>query len=246
MAKLFKGEYVKLDETGYILNGTSGIQKNKPEPAVPAPPMPDISKEIEESARQKASEIMDEANRYMHSVQDQLYLESQDAFEKARKEGYAYGYAEGHAQGHAQALADNEQTLARIVSLLQEIDKGKQAIYEKCQQDMLDLALDIARKVVGNQLSKNDKAFLNIFKKAAEGLYGQKTVRLLISPHEAKVVTTLGDELRGMISGMEQLDVQVLEDAPPGTCILETEDSLIDASAQKQVDKLTQAIEAVR
>ncbi len=245
MAKLFKGEYVRLDETGYVLNGPAGSQKSPAEPVPLAPPAPDIHKELE-TAREKAQEIMDEANRYMHSVQDQMYVTAQDAFEKARKEGYADGYAQGHAQGQAQALADNEQTLARIVSLLQEIDKGKQAIYEKHRQDMLDLALDIARKVIGNQLSKNDKAFLNIFKKAAEGLYGQKTVRLLIAPHEAKAVTTLGEELRAMIAGVERMDIQVLEDAPPGTCILETEDTLIDASAQKQVDKMVQAIEAVR
>ncbi len=245
MAKLFKGEYVRLDDTGYVYNNVASAPKSIPVVAVVQ-----ISDTKVEEAEQRAREIVAEAEGYKQSAQEQMYQEAQEALEKGRSEGYMRGYEEGHAQGflqgHAQAIAENEQTLARIVSLLQEIDKGKQAIYEKHQQDMLDLALDIARKVIGNQLSKNDKAFLNIFKKAAEGLYGQKNIRLLISPHEAKVVTTLGDELRGMISGMERMDVQVLEDAPQGTCILETEDTLIDASAQKQVDKLAQAIEAVK
>ena len=245
MAKLFKGEYVRLDDNSYVYNSVASAPKS-----IPVVPTVHVSNAELEEAEQRAREIVAEAEGYMQSAQEQMHHEAEEAYEKSRAEGYMRGYEEGHAQGfaqgHTQAIAENEQTLARIVSLLQEIDKGKQTIYEKHQQDMLDLALDIARKVIGNQLSKNDKAFLNIFKKAAEGLYGQKNIRLLISPHEAKIVTTLGDELRGMISGMDQMDVQVLEDAPQGTCILETEDTLIDASAQKQVDKLAQAIEAVR
>lgn len=245
MAKLFKGEYVRLDDTGYIYHGPSVKQKNEPGSGNEKTDRTDLNE-----AEQKAREMISDAETYLQSIQEKMQYESQEAFEKARSDGYVQGYqeglAQGHAQGYAQALAENEQTLARIVSLLQEIDMGKQAIYEKHQQAMLDLALDIARKVIGNQLSKSDKAFVNIFKKAAEGLYGQKNIRLLISPHEVKAVTTLGDELRNMISGMERLDIQVLDDAPQGTCILETEDTLIDASAQKQVDKLAQAIEDVR
>jgi len=245
LAKLFKGEYVRLDDTGYVYQSAAVVEKS-----VPAAPVVQVSKAELEDAEQRAREIVAEAEGYMQSAQEKMHHEAQEAFEKGQSDGYVQGYeegrAQGYAQGHAQAIAENEQTLARIVSLLQEIDKGKQAIYEKHQQDMLDLSLDIARKVIGNQLSKNDKAFLNIFKKAAEGLYGQKNIRLLISPHEVKSVTTLGDDLRSMISGMEQMDIQVLEDAPQGTCILETEDTLIDASAQKQVDKLAQAIEAAR
>ncbi len=243
MARLLKSEQVRLEEAGYVLSGTAYA---KPNPVIHTPPPPSVpsasAKEELAEAAKKARAIVDGANRYLMKVHGQVRQQAQETLEKAREDGFMQGYEDGMKQG----LAENEQTLARIVGLLQEIDKSKQAIFANHQQEIVDLALDIARKVVGTHLTKDDRAFRNIFKNATDGLYGHKTVRLMVSQHEAMFATASSDELRSMIAGAENMDIQVLEDAPPGTCILETEETLIDASASKQVEKLIQAVESVR
>jgi flagellar assembly protein FliH len=242
-----------MDASGFVYNSPTGT---KPDPEPESSPEsvsetgPESSPESGitpgqdelEAASIKARALVEGANRYLMKMHGQMSLQAKEAFDSAREEGFLKGYKEGQAQ----AFSENEKVLAQIVSLLEEIDRGKDELFKQYEQDMVDLALDIARKVVDVKLQESDEAFLSIFRKAAEGLHGQKTVRLQISGHEARFATASSDYLLGLINGAEHLDIEVAEDKEPGTCILETDDVLIDASAVKQVEKLVQAVEDVR
>jgi flagellar biosynthesis/type III secretory pathway protein FliH len=195
-----------------------------------------------EAAQERARTIMDSANRYSVKMRELLLKQAEETLESARQEGYRQGYQEGRQK----AMDENREALSQLVGAVKELDRGREELFSKYEQGMVDLSLDIARKVISNQLQKNDKAFQSIFQKAAEGLHGQKIVRLSISGHEAQFVTSHSDYLLSLIHGAEQLEVQVLEDEPPGTCILETEDTLIDASADKQLSKVIEAVQSVR
>lgn len=210
----------------------------EPEPDFGPPPW---QAELD-AAKEQARTIMDSANRYSVKMRELLLKQAEEALENARQEGYRRGYE----QGHQKAVDENQKALSQLQDAVKELDRGKEELFRQHEQGMVDLALDIARKVVNVQLTKNDKAFQSIFQKAAEGLHGQKTVRLSISGHDAQFVTSHSNYLLSLIHGAEQLEVQVLEDAPPGTCILETEDTLVDASADKQLNKVIEAVQAVR
>ncbi len=241
LSRLLKGECICMDASGFVYN-TPACIRPKPQDGPESEADPNSEQGELASAVKKARTIVDGANRYLLKMHGQMREQAREMYESAREEGCLKGYEEGQAQ----AFAQNEQTLAQITALLQEIDRGKDALLMQYEQSMLDLALDIARKVVGTQLMENDEAFLNIFRRAAEGLRATKAVRLQVSRHEARIVTASSDYLKSLVSGAERLDIEVLEDKEPGTCILETEDVLIDASADRQLEKLTQAVEAIR
>ena len=239
LSRLLKGECILMDASGFVYNNPACIQPDSGLGPEPAP----LSRQDELAAAvKKARFIVESANRYVLKMHEQIRKQADDAYASAREEGFRKGYEEGHAQ----AFAENEHTLAKIENLMEEIDRGKDALFKRHEQDMADLALDIARKVVDAKLSENDETFLNIFRKAADGLHGQKTVRLQISPHEARFVTASHAYLLSLIRGAESLDIQVIEDLEPGACILESDDVLVDASAGRQLETLVQAIEAVR
>ncbi len=239
LSRLLKGECICMDAAGFVYNNPACIVPDAGPDPDPAPP---LKQEELAAAMKKARAIVEGANRYMLKMHDQIRKQADEALECAREEGFLKGYEEGRAQ----ALAENEHTLNQIVSLLKEIDCGKEALFRKHEQGMVDLALDIARKVVGAKLAGDDETFLEIFRNAAEGFHGQKNVRLQVSPHEVRLATASHDYLLSLISGAENLIIQVMDDAEPGTCILESEDVLVDASADRQLDTLVQAVEAVR
>ena len=231
-----------MDASGFVYNIPACVKPESVHESVPAHESgSNLVQEELQSAVKKARFIVESANRYLLKMHEQMRVQARETLESAREEGFQKGYEDGRAQ----ALLENEQTLLKITTLLQEIDLGKEALFLQHKQSMLDLALDIARKVVGALLEENDEAFLNIFRKAAEGLRATKTVRLQISKHEAWLKTTSSEYLKSLLSGAEQLEIEVLDDADPGTCILETEDFLVDASADRQLKNLTQAVEAV-
>ncbi len=230
-----------MDASGFVYHTPAGI---KPESDLDPgqDTAPATGREELEAAVKRARAIVDGANRYLLKMHGQMKDQANEAMESAREEGYLRGYAEGQAQ----AMMENEQKLAQIAALLQEIDQGKEEVFRQHEQDMVGLALDIARKVVDCKLQESDTAFMNIYRKAAESLQGQRTVHLQVSGHELSFVTGSSEYLKSLIRGAERIDIEVLADAEPGTCILETEEAVVDASVSKQLERLEQAVMAAR
>lgn len=132
------------------------------------------------------------------------------------------------------------------MQLIQDLDRGKEALFKQHEQQLVDLSLEIARKVVADRIERDDEAFARIFKKAVEGLSGQKIVRLSVAERQLEFATTHADYLRSMVQDAEKLEIQVIEGAAPGTLIVDTEDESIDASVEKQLDVLEQSVEDAR
>ena len=249
MSRLVKGRCVNLDREAFVYH-------------IPAYPVavpgeeatenvaPGRDYEAEENAvyaaveaqRRKAREIIQEAERISDSTRTAAARQAAELREQARREGYQRGYE----QGKFQALAENEEILERLKRLMEDLDRGREALTRQNEQKMVDLALEIARKVVADRIEQDDESFLRIFKKAVEGLSGQKIVRLSISEHEIEFATAHADYLRSLVQDAEKLEIQVIEGAAQGTMIVDTEDVSIDASVAKQLEVLEQSVEDAR
>lgn len=195
-----------------------------------------------EAQRRQAREIMQDAERFSGETRTQALKQADLMREQARREGYQKGYE----QGKFQAQTENEKTLDGLVQLMEDLDRGKAALFKQHEQKLVDLALEIARKVVADRIEQDDEAFVRIYKKAVEGLSGQKIVRVSVSEHQLEFATTHADYLRSMVQDAEKLEVLVIEGAAPGTLILDTEDVSIDASVEKQLEVLEQSVEDAR
>ncbi len=241
MSKLVKGHCVRLESECYVYH--------VPVPRRSAEAANDAALEEEqalyaahEAEARKARELMMHAEQFSSDTRERALREAERLREQARREGYQKGLE----QGRFQAQAENEKTLEQLTALMASLDEGREAQIEAYQQQMIDLALDIARKVVGAKVEQDEEIFTAIFKRAVEGMSGQKIVKISVSGHEAEFVTAHADYLLQMVQDAEKLEIQVLEDAAPGTLIVDTEDVVIDASAQKQLEVLVQAVEDAR
>jgi len=241
LSKLVKGYCVRLESERYVYH-VPASRRSAEDAKDAALEEAQALSAAHEAQAQKARELMMRAEQFSADVRERALREAERLREQARQEGYQKGLE----QGRFQALAENEKVLEDLKALMASLDEGRTAQIEAYKQQMIDLALDIARKVVGAKLEQDDEVFVNIFKRAVEGLSGQKIVKISVSGHEAEFVTAHADYLLKMVQDAEKLEVQVLEDAAPGTLIVDTEDVVIDASAQKQLEVLCQAVEDAR
>lgn len=242
LTKLFKGECINLDAASFVYSAPPVPETEKEKESIPIPVQEEEGMDLQSAARVQARAIVDSANRYSSQMSAFSRKQAQEAYEKAKEDGYRRGYEEGRSH----AMADNEEALEQIVKLVKDLDQGREVLWKQLEHEAVNLALAISRKVVNAQLSKDDQAFISIFRKAVEGLNGQKCVRLSVSQQEVTFVTANSDYLKSLIRDAQRLEVQVLAEAPPGTCIVETDDVYVDASAQKQLDTIEQAVQSVR
>ena len=233
LSRLVKSHFVNFD-SGSILYSAPAISVEV------AMREREHSAEIAESRR--ARELMREVENHCADVRAQALRQA----DEIRREAQSEGFREGYELGRSKAQAECAEACGQVARLLESLDEGSQALFRQHEQGLIDLALEIASKVVADRIERDDEAFLRIFRKAVEGLSGQKVVRLCVSEHELEFATAHADYLRAMMPDAEKLEIQLIEGAPRGTLIVDTEDNNIDASTGKQLEVIGQALEEIR
>lgn len=182
--------------------------------------------------KEEADAIIEKANRHAAEIHKQTQEKAENILKDAYDEGFSKGYEEGKSDADMKA----QNLLENIAALFEKIDSKKNEILEENKNNIIKLALKIAYKVIDKELIQDDKTYINLFKRAVEEIYGQKRVKLAVSDYEAEFVTMSSDYLLSMIKDAQQIDITVLDEAPRGTCIIETESEIVEASASKQLD----------
>ena len=125
-----------------------------------------------------------------------LRLQAQKAGET---EGYEQGYARGQTEGHAAGLAAVQAQAGQLHALTLALPAALLIAETSVADDLLALALDIARQVLGQALTAEPQAILAVVHEllqAEPALSGAP--QLLLHPDDAALVKEhLADDLKG-------------------------------------------------
>jgi flagellar assembly protein FliH len=128
---------------------------------------------------------------------DRLRLEAQMAGEKT---GYEQGYAQGQAEGHAAAMAAVHEQARQLHALALSLPLALRAAEGSVASDLLALAMDLARQVLGQALTVNPQAMLAVVHEllqAEPALVGSP--QLFLHPDDAQLVNEhLSEELQAI------------------------------------------------
>jgi flagellar assembly protein FliH len=188
-------------------------------------------------ARIQSHQIIENAKEQADIILANAASKAKDEYEGARIKGYAEGVAQGKQEARKMAAA----SVAELKSLIRAMDGQKQSIMKEYEEDLKNLVLDTAKKIIDLQLEKDDQLFLSLYQKAVRQYNEQEWVKISVSEFEAEFVTTNAQTLLSMAKGATDLQIQVLPDMPRGTCIVETPISIIDASVTTQLLKLEES-----
>ena len=140
-------------------------------------------------------------------------------YQQAREEGHAMGYREGQQQAQAEAT--------RLQTLLSELEQALQQFDQQVAQDLLALALEVARKMLGQALKIHPELVLAVVQEAIRCLpHATQHIHLTLHPDDAALVRThLSDQF-------SQFDWKIREDPQigQGGCRVEAGGSEVDAT----------------
>jgi flagellar assembly protein FliH len=231
LSELIKVSYVSVESGGVVFN----CAKKSNKIAVQNSGEAEMSVN---AARAMAQKIIENAKAEAENIRQRARGEAADILEEAK----AAGYKEGLEQGRILAQRENQKTLNEIKSVMERIEKEKDRLFAENKVDAIELAFTIAEKIMNQKLSMDEKSFLKIYENAVKDLSVQKWVRLSVSKQQAEFATKNSEYLRSMVDGAERLEIEVLDDAPAGTCIVETSEKIVDAGIQTQISLLRDAV----
>jgi flagellar assembly protein FliH len=148
---------------------------------------------------------------------------------EAREDGYQAGYHSGYEIGKRKGYEDGQvaaQTEAqRIGRAADNLDQALQEFDQQVADELLALAVEIARQVVRHEIAARPDTILGVVNEALSYLPHQHAA-IHLNPDDASLVRSyLGDALAH--AGHRILEEPTLK---PGDCLLESGGSQIDAS----------------
>ena len=184
-----------------------------------------------------ATAPVEAAARMTDAEMDALRLQARMAGEKAGyQEGYDKGYALGQTEGHAAAMAAVQEQVRQLQCLAMALPAALRLAEACVADDLLALALDLARQVLGQTLSVDPQAMLAVVRELLQtepALVG--TPQLFLHPDDAALV---GEHLSG---DLQVAGWRIRSDAAiqRGGCRVTANSGERDASLQTRWDRVT-------
>ncbi len=188
------------------------------------------------AAHQEAEEIKERARAAAEA-------ELRELQRAAKEEGYSRGYAEGMAEAMAEGkLQREEMALAQqkeVKEFLETAVRLRDQMIERSKDDLKELALVIAEKIIRISLRSSADILLRMIEAATEKRRRCEWVQIYIADCDAKNMTYTVPQLAAALRHVsDRVRIIPMADDESGTCIIEMPDEIIDASVSTQLDNL--------
>ncbi|MDR0539008.1 MAG: flagellar assembly protein FliH [Spirochaetaceae bacterium] len=162
--------------------------------------------------------------------------------EETRKQGYDEGLVKGHEEGFTQGMTEVQRLAARMRTILERIQDKRALIINETEQQIIDLTLLIARKIVKSISASHKDVVIENIREALSKVKTKGTVTIKVNLTDLELSTAHIESFTKMIEGSGT--IQILEDTTidPGGCIVETDFGEIDARIASQFAELESKI----
>lgn len=225
-------------------------QKATPPPEPEAQPQEEPQSESERSfefAAVQADAIVSDARRQAEQIREEAKAvarqEAERIREGARQEGFREGYAQGLSAAAEQVQKQREEQAARmeadLQAFLEQATRAQTDLIDRTKEDMRDLAVAVAEKVIRVSLKSSSGVIAKMIQGATEKLKRREWVRIYIAGCDAQGIAQVTPSLTLSLAVLsDHIKLIPMSDEESGTCIIETPDTIIDASAATQLSNI--------
>ncbi|MBQ3311537.1 hypothetical protein IJG72_05610 [bacterium] len=189
-----------------------------------------------EEAKQILEQARIESENIIKHAENTAEAESAEIKENARKEGYEDGKNQGYLDGTAQL---EEKVKAVDIFAKCQFDL-KQNIIKSAELDIINLVLEIARKVCQKSFDTDSDILKRITVEAINKLKDKESITITINPKIAEKIYSISDDLKSSIPKLE--NIKIIEDnnvSEDGT-IVESLLSRVDCRLSTQINQIAE------
>lgn len=198
--------------------------------------------EIYEKTKQMAEQTVQDARNDAEIIKKEAAEEAKKLAEEARQKAYAEGEKQGYDEGYVKALKKCKESLLELKNTAEQITADKTDIMMQYERQLFDTIFDICQKVTAGALAQKDKGVITrMIREAGKKYRSSKTVKLSLSKLDISEEAEIDEQLlKDVFRSCENVDVEILEDAPAGTLLIDDGTEITDASVMTQLKMVEQ------
>ena len=225
--------------------------KKQPEPELTEELAQNRATVIISEAEQRAKELLDEAERTLENAKteaaaqiEQAQLSAQKTLDNAalkRQEIFAtaqkQGYAEGVAASRNALLKVREDYEKRLKDFFEQAQSYNDMRNAELERNILSLSVDVAERILGVALEKDEELFFNLVSRAVTELNAKSRFNIRLNKREYDRIMENGDEELRRRLGDAPFSVICDGSLEPGALLLQAEDGTVDAGVKTQLER---------
>jgi len=196
-----------------------------------------ISKMLEK-AEIETFDIINRANNEAQEILTQSLIQSDNIKEEARIKGYEKGIE----QGVVSARTECASLIEEILSIKAQIKEERARLYATFEQDLVKLSLEISKKVIYEQLSEDDEAFIRLVQSTVQKVRGVDFAKIWVSPADHIRLSDLRESLLSGLKGIKDVEILRGESIKNWGCIVDTESGVLDGGVDTRVTQIKEAL----
>lgn len=179
--------------------------------------------------RRRGYRRIDDRNLISRAQQEAILIK-----EQASKEGYEKGLLEAHS------------TVKTLKNALEEFFEYKEEVYKKVSEDILDISLKVAEKIVKKEV-ESDKSVLDaIVSDALKSLAkDENKIILKVNPTDVEYTKEIVPKLLSSGQFEAKIFVSGDKDVDEGSAVIETSNGIIDANISTQLEIIKEAFKQI-
>ena len=168
--------------------------------------------------------LLEEAKKDAQRLQEETMAACEDLKKQAHEEGFTEG-------------------LVKFNTQLIYLDQKVKEMQHEMQKIILPLALKAAKKIVGDQLDLSPQTIIDIVIQALKPVRQNHEVKIYVCKEDKDLLESAKDKLKALFDHLRILTIDEREGLTKGSCIIETEAGIINASLDNQWRALEAAFE---
>ncbi len=159
--------------------------------------------------------------------------------EKLEREAYQKGFQQGEITAREEAEKKIESFMKRYADSIEEISRVKSYLYSRTEKEVVRLAIEIAKKIVGREIKANRSIIQTLVRVALSRVTEKASVTVRLNPVDYKFMREQNDAL----ANAEGRDVILQSDnsIEQGGCLVETSCGDIDARIGEEFSEVEEA-----
>lgn len=179
--------------------------------------------EILDKSKGEAERILNKANEQASEIQKEAETKG---FEQGKKEGFEAG-----TKG-AGLLIDS------FTKLVEEISRVRKDFYKNCEEEMIHLAVNVAKTVIGTEINSDPKLVQSVIKKAVLQLQNREEMTIAVNPDDLAEAEKFRSKLSLLIKDIDKVTFKSDHLIARGGCVVETNIGSIDARIETQLESI--------
>lgn len=255
------------DELSDVSPDASASDTEEEDDAAPAGVEPDEEPEEEEVdpetdplrfARIQADALLRDAQKeaedYVEAYKRQALAEFETELENqrfnAQKQGYDAGYAAGMTEAMAEAKVERNKLAAEqikaVEDFLQAAARARDRLFDENREEMKNLAMTIAEKVIQVSLKNSSDILLRMVDAATDTHKRCEWAHIYVADCDVKGKAFTAPELTAALNHIsDRVRVIPMANDESGTCIVELPDAILDASVSTQLANIREVLDSV-